>query len=240
MKKRAWKNRAASVLCLLAIAAAVFLAVPGQAEAKGKELTVAKKSYMDLTSGGKRDRVSVIEGLEVQNFTSGKDSVLSATSSNSSVLKVRKDADVNAYMMYPRKSGKAKVTLTIKKANGKTKKLSSTVMVQKWKTPVKTFKIGNTSLANRFKKGSKIFAQISQYPSDDPRSSYTGKLQIQAAKGWKLVGIQKEHYNWSTGKYKRSALKNGRNYKFVADDTVILTFKDTKTKFIRKCEFAMQ
>lgn len=233
MKRGILRHGAISILCLLAVVAVEFFVMPCHAEAKTKKITVTKTNYLDLTSNAKKYGVYAAEGLELKNFDFSQDTILSVSSSKPSVVKIKNQ------MMHPQKAGKAKITLEIKKKNGKKEKLSTNVVVQKWKTPVQTFKIGKRSFVSRYKTDNNAYL-ASQYPPNDARNNYVGKLQVKANKDWKLMSIQKKHYNWDTGKYKTTTLKNNKKYTFVPDDTIILTFKDVKTKFIRKCTLSIQ
>ena len=175
-----------------------------------------KKRYMDLTKESKKYGVTINE-----YFSAWYDTGINVKSSDESVIKT-KEKDGYLYLI-PKKAGKSKITVQFEEAG----KITATVMVQKYKNPLKTFKIGKLSFANRFKT-----YNVTQY-SNDPRkvaNNLSGKLSVVPAAGWKLVKIEK--YDEDEGEW--ATLKNNKSYTISTGfDRIVITVKDKKTKFVR-------
>ena len=117
------------------------------------------------------------------------------------------------YYLVPKGPGKASLSYTYKG-----KKYTRNFVFKKYSNPVKSLKIGKKQLAKKFK--STYYYRTGK--------TLKGKLQVKAAKNWKL---QKIEYN---GKKVKNGAKVTYHKNKYSDDYLVLTFKNKKTKVVQQ------
>lgn len=119
------------------------------------------------------------------------------------------------YLMYtPKKAGKT--TVSFKYAG---KKLSTTIYVEEWENPCKKFLVGT-------KDYKKTFDKSGQY-NQSAKKNEKKKIKVEAAKGWKLLGI------YRLDNHGRKKVKNNSKILLSTAETgtgVGVIFQNKKTK----------
>lgn len=151
-----------------AFVAAILAAIVALSLGAGK----AWASPLLLDNVGSKDAMSILGKQGFRAYTGYKKKVAAAKSGNTAVATV-KVQNGSTLMVTAKKAGKAKITCTV---GGKKK--SFTLVVKKYKNPVKTFKVGGKNYASKFKKARDYYG-----------GHKAGKLTIKPASGWKLVSI---------------------------------------------------
>ena len=120
--------------------------------------------------------------------------------SKKSVAKISKDVngDTAVISIAPKKAGTTNVTYNVK-YEGKTIKAKTKVILRKYVSPLKSFKIGSTNYTSKIKKTGHLRVD----------KALKGKLSIKLKSGYKIHAIS--IYSWSGG----SSPKTGKNNKTV-------------------------
>ena len=134
-------------------------------------------------------------------------------SSNKGVLDYRYIFS-NSIELEVKKAGTATLTCVYKEKEYKIK-----YVVKKYVNPVKTLKIGKKNYAKKFKKSH--YLSGCSYP-------IKGKLNVVAAKNWKLKTMRLSYYD-KEGGYCEKNVKNGKK---IYGLSLSLTFKNKKTKAV--------
>lgn len=113
----------------------------------------------------------------------------------------------------PKKVGKTTVTFQVK--NGKkVQKFTTKVIVKKYSNPIKSFKIGKTQYASKFKRTNFI----------EPKKGATGKLSIKLKSGWKIKSIR--HHRAKDCRDVK--VKNNKKMRLRDGDSLIVTVYNKK------------
>ncbi|MDO4400692.1 MAG: hypothetical protein Q4D27_07080 [Coriobacteriia bacterium] len=187
------------VLGVVAVAMALLLAMTfgaGSAFADGNEINVdnikAKSTQKMLYFPGKDAAASNVYYV----FSGSDKAITKVKSSNKKVVAVSQSGEFKAmFQMQLKKAGKAKVTFKYKG-----KSYTMNVVVAKYTNPVKTYKIGSTNYASKFKKTPFYFAG---------GKVLKGKVTVKAATGWKF-----KHFEF----YKNGKLKTAKTRKLTGSE----------------------
>lgn len=124
--------------------------------------------------------------------------VLSVKSSNKKVISVSISEDRSEVIQRVRKPGRANLVIKAKSKN-RTYKIKQTLVVRKYKNPVKTFKVGKKDYASVFKNR--------MVHSIKGKAAIKGKLSIVPQKGWEISEIVLD--NFKNQVYR--SIRNNRN-----------------------------
>ena len=157
-----------SAILTIFVISSMFLALPAHAD------------YIKVIKFAENIKISDIDEDFYIDMGSrvGENDKVTVKSSNKSVVK-----PLNWTTLQVVKPGKAKVSITVKKKNGKKTNYKCTVRVYKYKNPIKTLKLGSKNIAKKYKKDN--FAEA---------KSSTSKLTVKPAKGWKIKTIKYRAY----------------------------------------------
>lgn len=164
---------------MLAVLAAGILMTATVAFADGfsvvkysSRISVTKGDYYAINMGTKTKNAKTV------TVKSSKASVADAFMSGSTV------------MFDAKKAGKATLTITVTAKNGKKKTYKCKVVIYNYTNPVKSFKVGNTQFASKFKR-------------PNVGELYTGakkaKVTVTPKAGWKLKKIEHVMISFSDG-----------------------------------------
>lgn len=174
-----------------------------------KNMTVSKNNYGYYIMSGK-------------NLGYGE--IISIKSSNKKVITPMDDPDIYdaewTDSFDTKKTGTAKLTITVKKKSGKTQKYISKVKVVKYKNPAKQVKLSSKNLAFRFNRES-----YTNYTTKKKRE----KISVQAKSGWKVKEIKYNYYN-KKGKFITKTVKNKDYIKYQKWGTISITMYKKNTK----------
>lgn len=132
--------------------------------------------------------------LALLDKVAGSYEKVTTKSSNPKVVKIDNKNDT-AFEV--RKTGKSKLTFTVNKANGKTKRYTMNVTVVKYKNPVKSLKVGSVNVAKKYQKAPFANCKI---------KAKTVRISVKPASGWTVKSIQYGRYDG--GEYKFRNIKN--------------------------------
>ena len=118
------------------------------------------------------------------------------------------------YVIKVKRAGKSKIKIKTKGA----KAVKTTITAYKYTNAFSTFKVGDKSYKDYYKKG---FI----YENKAEGAALKGKIDIKAAKGWKLTGIS--YYDMDTGESKQ--LKNGDEVN-ITNGAIYVEMKHKKSK----------
>lgn len=157
----------------------------------------------------------------------GNGEIISIKSSNRKVITPMDNADIYdavwADSFDTKKTGSAKLTITVKKKNGKTQNYVAKVKVVKYSNPVKQVKLGSKNLTSKFGKGAGIYVS----PKKDRE-----KISVQAKSGWKVKNIGYTYYKG--GKWKTRTIHNKDYIKYEDGGTITISMYKKKTKQIEQ------
>lgn len=153
----------------------------------------------------------------------GNGEIMSIKSSNRKVITPMDNADIYdavwADSFDTRKTGTAKLTITVKLKNGKMKKYVAKVKVVKYSNPVKQFKLGSRNLASKFGKNANLFISAKKDRE---------KISVQAKSGWKVKKISYTYYKG--GKWRTRTIHNKDYIRYEKNGTITVSMYKKKTK----------
>lgn len=205
------KRRVVSLVLAIAMLVSIFGVLPVEAAE-----TVPQFPYKNSTCylmNPSLPHALLLRGVsktsQVKNLKSSKKGV--------AAVSVQQYEDVIAIVLDVRKTGKTKISFTVKYGAGlkKSKKFSCTVSVKAYANPCKMFKLGAKNYASGFRKS---------IISEGKNPNKAQKLTIKANSGWKVTdvyGVNK--------KGKEKTLKNGKNVNTKSYVALLADFKNSKT-----------
>lgn len=183
-----------------------------------KNMTISKNNYGYYIMSGK-------------NLGYGE--IMSIKSSNRKVIRPMDNADIYDAIWQDsfdtRKTGKAKLTITVKKKNGKTRKYISKVNVVKYKNPAKKIQLGSRNLTSKFNK------DVYTYDKTNKKKE---KISVQAKPGWKVKAINYSYRN-KKGKYITTTVKNKDYIRYHKWGTISISMYKKSTKQTEKLMISM-
>ncbi len=167
-------------------------------------MTLAYNNYpyaMDASDFGKK-----IKGAKKIKITSSKKKVVSCAyvPGNNPYLAHPGSYSDGFFEICPMKKGVARIKITFKK-HGKKYVYRSRIRSEKYKNPLKRFKIRKKNIAKKFKKGTFYQSKFKVKKKD--------KINLKARKGWKIKKILKVTYKPGK-KTKVKKIKNKSKIKF--------------------------
>ena len=215
--KRINESSILSLLCALVMLFSLCL-IPGvKSEAAAKAPTIDKSIVMFRNSYNRTIRIKNMKKGDIitKVVPKGNDySIVSAYDSDERYDEIL----VNTFNSS--KSGTTKVLVNVKRGK-KTYKLSMTVKVVSFSSPIQSAKVG--------KKDVKKY--ISNVPMGQLKKNCSGKLSIKMKKGWKIVKIT-QTVNGKTKKIKNNKTVN------TAKGAILITVKNTKLNQVEELKLS--
>lgn len=160
-------------------------------------------------------------GYEISNFPS-KGKIKNLKISNKKIAKVSASySGFTGISVKPEKVGMAKLSFDL--VYGKKKKhFTSFLVVCKHVNPCKSFKIGKSEIASRFKKQS--YCTVDVFKN---KKSIKEKISVKAQKGWFLYKLTIDNYE--SGKVSTKTIKNNSNMTLKNGDNIRADFVNAET-----------
>lgn len=150
------------------------------------------------------------------------DKILNLKSSNTSVVKVKKDPfDGNMYSLTIKgtKQGTATVSFTVQRKNGKKYFFKSKVSVFNYTNPLSKCTFGKTDYSKQFDKQKNYFVSFN--------TAKKGKINVTVKKGYKLKGL----YFCEYGTGARKKIKNGSTITLDSSHYLEIDYKNTSKNY---------
>ena len=200
---------AIACLAALAISCVLLAGSASPAHAAGLTLDNAKGSV----------GISTYYYGEVRGAAGSKDTISDLTCSNDKVIRIRAFNNNRGFHVVAKKVGRANVTYTYKGKKHKVK-----FIVYKYENPAKKLKVGQRDYAAKFKK-----YEIYRCSAKEA-NTFSGKLTVKPAKGWKLKGVR---YTYADSP-DPIQLGNGQRVLWDKDFDMRLTFRNKKTGVVEE------
>lgn len=209
------KNLVIALFLAFTFIVADLAAAPATAQAAGtlkfaKSITLMRENGTDGTG-----TYGIMNSVK-------SDKILNLKSSNTSVVKVKKDPfDGNMYSLTIKgtKQGTATVSFTVQRKNGKKYFFKSKVSVFNYTNPLSKCTFGKTDYSKQFDKGDHYFASFG--------TAKKGKINIAVKKGYKLDSL----YFCEYGTGARKKIKSGSIITLDSQHYLEINYKNTSKKY---------
>lgn len=209
------KNLVIALFLAFTFIVADFAAAPATAQAAGtlkfaKSITLMRENGTDGTG-----TYGIMNSVK-------SDKILNLKSSNTSVVKVKKDPfDGNMYSLTIKgtKQGTATVSFTVQRKNGKKYFFKSKVSVFNYTNPLSKCTFGKTDYSKQFDKGDHYFASFG--------TAKKGKINIAVKKGYKLDSL----YFCEYGTGARKKIKSESTITLDSQHYLEINYKNTSKKY---------